>query len=192
MAIAELIQGSRQSAGLTQRGLAALAGVPQPSISELESGRQGDVTVGLLQRLLGACGAQLVAIPTKTPSVAAVGSALRQYVARDQTGLVLRQLLQTNDDLSGESPGTRLALCLTAPALTGDQRVDAFLAALVEHRLGEDGLPIPEWTSRPERYIDPAWDVAGVPALAEDVHRSTPEAFRQHGVLISDADLTSV
>ena len=192
MSIAELIQGPRQSAGLSQRGLAALADVPQPSIAELESGSQRDATVGLVQRLLASCGAQLISVPTTTPSVAAVASVLRGYVAANKRGLAFRQLLQLNDDLVSEPVGTRLALCLTAPGLTGDRGIDAFLAAVVEYRLGQSRLPIPEWTAQPERYCEPVWDVAGVPALAADVRRSTPQPFKQHGVLISKEDLTSV
>ena len=192
MTITELIQGPRQAAGLSQRSLAALAHVPQPSIAELESGAQADATIGLVERLLGPCGAQLISIPTTTPSVAAAGTDLRRFVRRSQPGLAFRQLLQVSDDLTTEPPTTRLALCLTPPPLTGDRGADAFLAAVVEYRLQSDGLPIPEWTSQPDRYCDPPWDVAGIPALTEDARRSTPEPFERHGVLITEDDLTSV
>jgi transcriptional regulator with XRE-family HTH domain len=192
MSIADLIQGPRQAAGLSQRRLAALAQVPQPSIAELESGAQGEATVGLIQRLLAPCGSQLVSVPTTTPSVAAVGTALRHFVHDGKVGLAFRQLLQLNDDLVAEPLGTRLALCLAAPPLTGDPRIDAFLAAVVEYRLGPDRLPIPEWTSQPERFCEPAWDVVGIAALVADVKRSTPKAFKRHGVLITKEDLTSV
>lgn len=192
MAPADLIQGPRQAAGLSQRRLAVLARVPQPSIAELESGAQADVTVGLLGRLLEQCGAQLIAIPTTTPSVAAAGSALRRAVREGHAGLLFRQLIQVNDDLASEPPATRLALCLTPPPLTGDRGVDAFLAAVVEFRLRKDRLPIPEWTSLPERFCDPAWDVAGIPSLAHDVLGSTPSSFKRHGVLIAEEDLISV
>lgn len=192
MTISELIRGPRQAAGLSQRRLAALARVPQPSVAELESGAQGDATVGLLSRLLGPCQSQLVSIPTTTPTVAAAAEALRTSVAEGHSGLVLRQLLQANDDLAAEPPATRVVLCVTPPPLTGDPRVDAFLAALVEYRLRSERLPVPGWTSQPDRYCDPPWDVADVPSLADDVRRSTPASFKRHGVLISEEDLTSV
>jgi transcriptional regulator with XRE-family HTH domain len=192
MTIVELIQGPRQSAGLSQRRLATLARVPQPSIAELESGAQTDATVGLVERLLEPCGSQLISVPTTTPSVAAVGVVLRRLVREGKVGLTFRQLIQVNDDLAHEPPGTRVALCLTPPPLTGDRGVDAFLAALVEYRLRERRLPTPEWTSDPPRFCDPPWDVAGVPSLADEVRRATPPAFRRHGVLIAEDDLTSV
>lgn len=107
-------------------------------------------------------------------------------------GLLFRQLLQVNDDLASEPPVTRLALCLTPPPLTGNRGVDAFLAAVVEYRLRKDRLPVPPWTSYPERYCDPPWDVAGVPSLMDEIRRTTPAAFKRHGVLITENDLAGV
>jgi transcriptional regulator with XRE-family HTH domain len=192
MTVTDLIRGPRQVAGLTQRGLAALARVPQPSIAQLESGAQADATIGLVQRLLEPCGSQLIAVPTTTPSVASAAAALRLSLREGHTGLLFRQLIQVSDDLASEPPATRVALCLTPAPLTDDRGVDAFLAALVEYRLGTDRLPVPDWTSRPERFCDPEWDVAGIPALLDDVRRSTPPPFRRHGVLIAEEDLVSV
>ena len=192
MVLSELIRGSRQAAGLTQRGLAALARVPQPSIAELESGAQGDATVGLVERLLAACGAQLSVVSTLTPSVAAAGADLRGLVRDGHVGLLFRHLVQLSDDLAGEAAANRVALCVTPPPLTGDRGVDAFLAAVVEYRLGEDRLPVPDWTSQRERYCDPPWDVAGIASLLDDVRRNTPAPFERHGVLIAVQDLVSV
>lgn len=56
-----LIVHARRSAGLSQRQLAARAGVPQPRIAEYESGRAVP-RADRLDALLRACGRQLVAI----------------------------------------------------------------------------------------------------------------------------------
>jgi transcriptional regulator with XRE-family HTH domain len=192
VSVTTLLRGPREAAGLSQRGLAKLARVPQPSIAELESGAQADATIGLVARLLDPCGSQLISVPTTTPTVAAASIELRDSARKGREGLLLRQLLQVNDDLAREEPATRIALCLTPPLLTGDARVDAFLAALCEYRLRGVRLPVPAWTSQPSRYCDPPWDVAGIPALVDDVRRSTPTPFRRHGVLISKEDLESV
>ncbi len=184
--------GPRRAAGMSQRGLAAAAGVPQSSIAELESGAQSDVTVGLLDRLLAACGAQLIAVPTISPTVASAGAAIRASVRAGHAGLVFRQLVQVSDVLVGEPRTTLLALCLAPPPPTGHRGADAFLAAVVEYRLGQVRLPVPDWTSAPERFCDPAWDVAGVASLADEVRGATPEAFRRHGVLIAKDELDSV
>jgi transcriptional regulator with XRE-family HTH domain len=58
---ARLLRHARKRAGLTQRALAAKAGVPQSSVSRIESSRV-DPTVTSLSRLLRACGTTLEAL----------------------------------------------------------------------------------------------------------------------------------
>ena len=52
-----------------------------------------------------------------------------------------------------------MALTVAPPASVGDPRFDAFIAALVEHHLAAERLPIPDWTSDPSRRLDQAWVV---------------------------------
>lgn len=188
----ELVQGPRQYAGLTQRQLAALAKVPQPSIAELESGAEDNPTFGLLSRLLARCGAQLVAVPSTTPSIAATAAELRRAVRSRDDGLVYRLLIQANDDLAAESPVIRLALAVTPPPRTGDRGVDAFLAAVVDHRLRQGRVPRPDWVDDPTRVCDPPWNVAGIDGLVDEIEAHTPRSFRVRGVLIHEDDLASV
>ncbi len=56
--MAEWLNGARRSAGLTQRELATRAGVPQPTIARIESGRQMP-RADTLDKLLKACGWEL-------------------------------------------------------------------------------------------------------------------------------------
>lgn len=56
--VAEWVNGVRRSAGLTQRELAARAGVPQPTIARIESGHQMP-RADTLDKLLQACGWEL-------------------------------------------------------------------------------------------------------------------------------------
>jgi transcriptional regulator with XRE-family HTH domain len=57
-----MVREARQRAGLTQRGLAAKAGIPQETIARIERGRT-DPRVGTLDRLLEACGYGLESMP---------------------------------------------------------------------------------------------------------------------------------
>jgi len=50
----QMVQDARRVAGLTQRGLAAAAGIPQETIARIERGR-ADPRVMTLDRLLQAC-----------------------------------------------------------------------------------------------------------------------------------------
>jgi transcriptional regulator with XRE-family HTH domain len=54
---------ARRRAGLSQRKLAAITGIAQPTIARIECGHE-DPRVGTLQRLLKACGEALVAQPS--------------------------------------------------------------------------------------------------------------------------------
>ena len=57
-----MVREARKRAGLTQRGLAAKAGIPQETIARIERGRT-DPRVGTLDRLLEACGYGLESMP---------------------------------------------------------------------------------------------------------------------------------
>jgi len=81
----------------------------------------------------------------------------------------------------GEDPSTAMA---ARPDPTGDVRIDAALAALVEHLASRDGWAIPEWVDEPGRYGG-GWLVSGLPGFRELAEVETPPAFRKHGVLIT-------
>ena len=57
-----LLRESRLAAGLSQRDLARLAGVPQPTVARIESGAVGP-RFDTLDRLLAACGKGLDVVP---------------------------------------------------------------------------------------------------------------------------------
>ncbi len=57
-----MVREARQRSGLTQRALAAKAGIPQETIARIERGRV-DPRVGTLDRLLEACGCGLESMP---------------------------------------------------------------------------------------------------------------------------------
>jgi len=57
-----MVRDARRRAGLTQRQLAAKAGIPQETIARIERGRV-DPRVMTLDRLLEACGLGLESIP---------------------------------------------------------------------------------------------------------------------------------
>jgi predicted transcriptional regulator len=63
MSPARQLRQARRRAGYTQRQLAALTGVAQPTIARIESG-ESDPRVGTLDHLLRACDEMLEALPT--------------------------------------------------------------------------------------------------------------------------------
>lgn len=75
------------------------------------------------------------------------------------------------------------------PRPTGDQRYDAYLAALGEHLAAAAGITRPAWTCERDRFLDRFWfvsDVAGFRALAI---AESPAAFRRRGIFISRGSL---
>ena len=62
MNAATVLRHARRHAGLSQRGLARRAGVPQSTVGRIESGAV-DPAASTLDRLLRACGEQLEAMP---------------------------------------------------------------------------------------------------------------------------------
>jgi transcriptional regulator with XRE-family HTH domain len=92
------LRGSRRRAGLSQRALARLAGVPQPTVARIETGAVVP-RVDTLARLLAVCGRTLTSAPSY--------------------GDVDRTLIR---DLLARTPGQRLRL-----AALEARNVDRFL-----------------------------------------------------------------
>ncbi len=78
------------------------------------------------------------------------------------------------------------------PALTGDDRVDAALAALAEHLARRDGWRVPEWARQEERTTLDWWFVDDLPALQAFALRESPLSFRKRGVFIGAGGLHRV
>ena len=136
-----LLRQARSLRHQTQRAIASRAGIAQPTIAAIESGRR-DATVTTISRLVDAAGCQLAILPTRAPSVAAVASTIEEALrAADEPG-AFRHVIQLADDLKDVEPALAVALCAQPPAPTGSDRYDALLAALVEHRLRGRRLPI--------------------------------------------------
>lgn len=186
-----LVRAVRASLGLTQRDLASKAGVAQPSIAAFESERR-DVTTFNLSRIVHGLGCQVSLLPAGYLTAIEAAERVSETIETQGAPRAEVHLLQLADDLAEAEPALCCALVAAAPALTGDRRFDAWLAGLVEYRLGQIGVPAPRWVNDPERFNPGEWVVGGLPGLADMVRDRTPEPLRRRGVLISEDDLTSV
>ena len=188
MTTARLVRETRRAASLTQRELAEHSGVTQSVIAAIESASQ-DTRGAQLIRLLSASGYRLVAIPTTALSAAdwadIIYRELRQSEPNQDTAF--RALIGLSDDLVAAAPPTRVALCVTPPALCGDSRLDAALAGVVDYHLSRSRLPIPEWVRESTRVLKDEWVVS--PYTDPD---DTPPAIRRHGVRLAASELASV
>jgi hypothetical protein len=92
-----------------------------------------------------------------------------------------------SDDLGSAPKTIRTALCVTSPVNTGDVRFDAAIAAVVDHHLSSDRLPVPEWVQGPSKILTDPWRVS---RFTDDA--DVPAAFRRHGVYLAASELVSV
>ena len=174
------VRSARASRGFTQQQLADLTDVDQARISRIENGRDADFST--VQRVLAGAGHRLYALPLQRDDAASAAVEIRGRLRVEDRDRALRALLQLNDNLVAEHGLLRGVLGLAEPELTRSRAWDAAIAALVAWRLSEEGLPLPAWVSRPERYLPVAVVLEIDPADPAPPESEVPEEFLRRGV----------
>ncbi len=185
-----LIRSSRRASRLSQKALGERAGVAASSLSLIESGERIP-TVATLERLLAATGRSLVSIPTRRADTATVAESIRGSLDDKRPADAVRHFIQLNDNLVAEHNEVRFALAIAEPALTGVKHWDAAIAGLVEHRLQEEGLPVPSWARDPCRTLGKAWTFNAGRYVVPVSRDRVPKAFLARNVLIDRETLES-
>jgi len=197
----KLVRDLRRKAGWSQRVLAAAAGVPQPTIAEIEGGRR-EPSLSLLSRLAEATG-QVVTVglePIHPRSAVATANRVRDLVggpAGDGLSIELQQdgalraVIDFKDALGSASVEDYADLVETPPALTGDTRWDACIAAVVEDESATRDVPPPSWTNERSRFVKPLWYLSDNRALHAWELATAPGAFVRHGVIAAREELES-
>lgn len=181
------VRSARRSAGLGVRQCAALAGVSHPRITEYENGDHSP-SIDRLQAVARAAGLRFAPVPGTSPTVAEAADFIFG-LAREGAPFrkLLRAVFQMNDDLRTAQAHV-LGAATSAPApRTGDARIDALIAGLVEWHTTVTGLPIPPWVFEADRTLSDTWTV--------DPHTDEVDyvgVIARHGVNIGTAELVSV
>jgi transcriptional regulator with XRE-family HTH domain len=196
------VRDIRRRAGLSQRALAARAGVPQPTIAEIES-RRREPSITLLSRLAEAAGYELrlELQPLLPRSAVATANRVRDRLAgtegdgwspslRDDAAL--RAVIDFKDGLVSATDRDFGRLVDAPPSLTGDSRWDAFIAAVVEDESATRDVPPPHWANEKTRFTRPFWYLSENTALHAWELATAPGAFVRHGVLAAKEELESV
>ena len=113
---ADLIREARRAAGLTMAELAERAGTSKPTVSRYENGLV-DPGVETLNRLLHACGQELLAKPAGLPSSAA--DVAGRFEGRDEPSA---------DDVTRTSDGRELRTAADLEAFVAELRGEGLLA----------------------------------------------------------------
>jgi transcriptional regulator with XRE-family HTH domain len=191
LSAAQLIRTARRNAQLTQGELGRRANIDQSRISKAEAGNQVP-TFDSVERLLRSAGCRLISVPTTRDDAATIGAAIRDAIQDGLDARAVRLFIQLSDNLVAEHGAVRFALTLSEPEKTGLKHWDAALAALVEYRLNEERLPIPEWVQSSARFLGKSWTLgAGPYTFTPDVAR-VPQEFLRRRVLADRDTLVSV
>lgn len=185
-----LVRAARRSRGLTQVDLAERTNIDQGRVSRLESGSEAEF--GTIERLLRATGHRLYSAPTRRDDAASIAGAIRAHLRRGDKHSAFREFIQLNDNLLAEHGLVRGILALAEPEPTGDTAWDAALAALVDYRLSEEGLPKPVWVDAPTRHLRPSRTLDVDPADPVPTADDVPAEFLARGILVWRDTLASV
>ncbi len=187
-----LLRCARLAEGVSCRALARRARTVPARISEIERAVH-DPGVSTLESSLGSLGWQLIAVPSRRPTAASVALAIRdssvEGVAASETDWAFRALLSLADGLAASDPTNRVVLGCASPPLTGDSRIDAAIAAVVEHFLEGNGV-VPDWVHDAERVLEEPW--IPDPYAGLNIAHEAPAAFQRHGVLLAERELGSI
>ena len=192
----------RRRGGLSQRALASRAGVPQPTIAEIEVGRR-EPSITLLSRLAEATGCELKVElqPLPTRSAVATSNRIRDLLVRaegerwlqaEREDAALRAAIDFKDALRSVSTDDFARLVSTPPGLTCDTRWDAFIAAVVEDEAATRAVATPRWTDERVRFTRPLWYLSKNRRLHAWELATAPGAFVRHGILAAKQELQSV
>lgn len=195
---AETLRTLRRANGLTQRDLARLARVPQPTIAAIESA-QREPSISLLSSIVESTGygIQLDLVPLARFGAINTARRIRQVLLEDQEPYriedsALRLILSFRDAIRRVDDAALRGLIDDPPNLTGGPQWDVFLAAIVEEDCARRNVVTPRWVNDPVRFLKPFWYLSKNASLHEWEFTTAPAAFIRHGVLVAAEELASV
>src|SRR5579862_3370289 len=179
----------RRRRGLSQRGLARVTGIPQSTISEIESG-QRQPTLPLLGRIVEGTGrpVELRLVAEHRFSATSVARRMARALQGElppeindtraaREDAALRSVLDLRDALLRLPPEEAMTLIADRPVLSGDRRFEALLAAVVEDVCARLGVSPPFWTQESERSVRPFWYLSDTKGLHWWELSTSPGAF---------------
>ena len=183
---ADILREARAAAGLSRRALAAKAGVPTSTVSRIEKGLS-DPTLGMLARLVGATGSDLVV--EYRPRDDRLSLAELSSAWSDQAGRVKIDWtrLRAFVDRIQQDPKA-LPAAIADPPARSHPLLNAILAALADQLADEYEVERPRWT-RAIGPLDEPWAPPSTPRMRASFEEATPEPFRRRNIILSRSAL---
>lgn len=186
MTAAALISEVRARSGLSRSALGRRAGVATSTVSRVESGSV-DVTVTMLERLLGASGHRLSLQADDDRRVALAG--LSDAWDPQPWGDEIRWTpLRATVDYLALHPDELEAGISVPPPRSGSAHLDNLLAGMAEKLADDAGLSRPRWCATVP-ILDEPWRSTGTPRMAAAAAAAAPSQFRHRGILLSETEL---
>lgn len=185
------LRRARRARGFSVRKLADLGGTSAAAISQIETGDRG-VSVERLQSLLLKTRHRLIAVPSIASTPAEVAEGIKSALEESLPLRAYRMFIGYSDALRSLDPGIRVAITISGPESTGNELYDAALAALVQHWLSVDSLPIPTWVTDESFVLSEPKHLGETSYESAPTREEVPEAFLAHNVLFPADALESV
>jgi len=186
-----VLKAVRRSTGKTQSEWAALLQGHQSNISDFENG-ETDPGLSTVTSYLEKLGFRLVPIETPYPSIAEAVLDFAEAIKRDDVERAHALFRQLNDNLKNSTAPTLAALCSTKPSSAGDRKFDALIAALVEYRLREKKVPLPDWISVKNLKLPTRWIYNEYARDVQKIKAQTPRPFLQKNIYLAESELQSI
>lgn len=192
MMTAELVRRTRAEAGLSVRALAA-AGVAASTVHRIEKSEL-EPTVDTLRRILQAAGMLLRIEPELDYGASLVGLArsIREDIASNDCTWPIRKAAELVTRFRHADPEGRHRMITAEPPSTGDQRWDAFVAAVAEWLAVQHGLEAPAWVYHYNRYLRRGWWITPMTSLRAWEYAGSPASFKNRGVYVHRESLVNV
>ena len=78
----------------------------------------------------------------------------------------------------------RAAMLMDEPPMSGDDRANAYYAAVAEHLALKYHLPVPPWTANPRRFLNRPFFPTGLKSLKATLLMESPTAFRRRMMFV--------
>lgn len=170
------LRSAREKAGLSQRGLAAKAGVAFRTVQLLEAGKH-DARFSTVDKLSEALGL------SKPTAFAPAGDTLAEAAERVLQDGFDSWKVHFFDFVDAFRRSPSPAAVERAPSLASDLRVLALFASAVETLCADLDVPPPLWCAG-VRPLEEPWFVSGVETLKVSALLESPAAFRRRGVYV--------
>jgi transcriptional regulator with XRE-family HTH domain len=192
VSIGSALKQARIDAGLSLSEAAIRSGVQRSNIAAIENGRR-DPTSSTVEKIASAALVRFVAVKSDgRSSVAEAAAAMADALHENSVGRAYRVLVQVADDLMVADPAVRFVLAAERPVSVTPEW-NAALAGVVEWRLNQARLPVPDWVAHERGDATWAWSPALSPAsllIPADATR-VPRPLRDRGILIEADEFAS-